>query len=94
MPAEPQSGQRRRVVVYTTPWCGYCGAAKDLLTRKGVAFEEVDISRDAALATDIAQRSGRRTVPQVFADDEPLGGYTDLLDLDRRGALDAKLGLA
>jgi glutaredoxin 3 len=85
--------RRPKVVVYTTPWCGYCGRAKDLLRRKGVEFDEVDLSRDHALAESVALRSGRRTVPQVFVDGEPHGGFEELAALDRRGELDAILGL-
>jgi glutaredoxin 3 len=79
-----------RVEVFTTPFCGYCTAAKALLRGRGIEFQEIDISRDDALADDIVQRSGQRTVPQIFIDNKPIGGYTELAKLDRSGEL-AKL---
>jgi glutaredoxin 3 len=82
-----------RVVVYTRSWCGWCRRAKALLARKGVAFEEIDLDEHPELAADVARRSGRPTVPQVFAGERPLGGYDSLEALERRGELDAALGL-
>lgn len=70
---------RPRVVVYTTQYCPYCLAAKRLLQSKGVPFEEVDVSRDEAMREKLVQWTGRETVPQIFADDKPLGGYDDLV---------------
>jgi len=83
----------KKVVVYTTSWCPFCHAARRLLQAKGVDFEEIDVASDVALRADIEARSGRSTVPQVFIDDEPHGGYDDLAELDRNGELDALLGL-
>jgi len=80
-----------RVFVYTAPNCGYCNAAKNLLRKKGVPFEEVDISRDSALRQEIMERSGRRTVPQVFIADQSLGGYDDIAALNASGELDRLL---
>lgn len=88
------SAQAPDVVVYTKPFCPYCTAAKALLREKGVAFREVDISRDDALREDLVARTGRRTVPQVFVGETHVGGYDDLAALDQRGGLDPLLGLS
>lgn len=83
-----------RVEIYTTPICPYCMAAKALLRRKGVAYEEMDVSRDSALREVMTARAGgRRTVPQIFIDGEAVGGSDDLHALERAGKLDAKLGI-
>lgn len=80
------------VEIYTTPWCGYCAAAKRLLARKGVAYTETDVSGDPALRQAMIQRAnGRRTVPQVFIGGRHVGGSDDLHALDRAGKLDALL---
>ena len=80
------------VEIYTTPTCPYCQAAKALLTRKGAAYVEVDVSRDPALRDAMTQRAGgRRTVPQIFIDGHHVGGSDDLHALDRDGKLDPLL---
>lgn len=80
------------VEIYTTPLCGYCHAAKRLLTAKGIAFTEIDVSRDPALRTEMTQRSkGWRTVPQIFVGDLHVGGCDDLYALDQAGRLDPLL---
>jgi glutaredoxin 3 len=81
-----------RVEIYTTPWCPFCLAAKKLLARKGVSYEETDVSRDPELRQSMMQRAGGRyTVPQIFIDGKPLGGSDDLHALERAGKLDALL---
>jgi glutaredoxin 3 len=78
-----------KVVLYTTPYCGYCRAAKHLLGKKGVAFTEIDVSEDMALRGEmIARAFGRRTVPQIFIGDIHVGGYDELAALDRAEKLD------
>ena len=79
------------VKIYTTRYCPYCHAATALLTQKNVAFEEIDVTGDSAARADLAERTGRSTVPQVFIDGDPIGGYDDLSALDRSGRLDALL---
>jgi glutaredoxin 3 len=82
----------RPVEIYTTPICPYCHAAKRLLTRKGVAFHEIDVSRDPGLREEMTRRAnGRRTVPQIFVGDTHVGGSDDLHALDHAGRLDALL---
>ena len=79
------------VVIYTTRTCAYCLVAKRLLSKRGIAFEEVDVTGDAAKRAWLVQVSGRRTVPQIFIRGESIGGYDELAALDRSGALAAKL---
>ena len=79
------------VTIYTTPYCPYCHAAKALLKKKGVAFEEIDV-QDAGLRQQMMLRSnGRRTVPQIFIGEAHVGGSDDIHELDRRGQLDPML---
>ena len=80
------------VEIYTSPLCGYCHAAKRLLTQKGVAFTEYDVSRDSDLRATMMQRSnGGRTVPQIFIGETHVGGCDDLYALDDAGKLDPLL---
>ena len=80
------------VEIYTSPLCGYCHAAKRLLTQKGVAFTEFDVSRDNGLRATMMQRSnGGRTVPQIFVGETHVGGCDDLYALDDAGKLDPLL---
>ena len=80
------------VEIYTSPLCGYCHAAKRLLTQKGVAFTEYDVSRDNDLRATMMQRSnGGRTVPQIFVGKTHVGGCDDLYALDDAGKLDPLL---
>jgi len=80
-----------RVVVYSQPFCGYCSAAKRLLKEKGAEFAEVDVMMEAGRRDEMIERSGRRTVPQIFIDGRHVGGYDDLSALDRSGELDRLL---
>ena len=80
------------VTIYTKGWCPYCSAAKDLLREKGVAFEEIEITGDAARRREMIDRTGgRSTVPQIFIGARHVGGCDDLHALDRRGELDRLL---
>jgi len=80
------------VTIYTTRVCGYCVAAKRLLTSRKVAYTEVDVSNDNAKREWLVEATGRRTVPQIFIGAEPIGGYDELAALDRSGELAVKLG--
>jgi glutaredoxin 3 len=71
-----------RVEIYTTPSCPFCVRAKRLLQARGIAYEEVDVAGDPELRADLVQRTGRRTVPQIFIDGEPIGGFEELAALD------------
>lgn len=79
------------VVIYTTRVCPYCTAAKALLKKKGVAYREVDVSRDDAKRSWLVEATGQRTVPQIFIDGRSYGGFSDVSALDQRGELDALL---
>jgi glutaredoxin 3 len=80
------------VEIYTTPLCGYCHAAKRLLTQKGATFTEIDVSRDPSLRTTMTRRSnGGRTVPQIFVGETHVGGCDDLYALEQAGKLDPLL---
>ena len=79
------------VVIYTGAHCGYCTMAKQLLTSKQVAFEEVRIDLDADKREEMLEKSGRRTIPQIFINDEAIGGFDDLKALDAAGKLDLLL---
>jgi glutaredoxin 3 len=79
--------------IYTTRYCPYCQAAKGLLSRKGVAFTEIDVSGDAKRRSEMVTRAnGRMTVPQIFIGLTHVGGYDDLSALERAGKLDPLLG--
>ncbi|MBJ2151136.1 glutaredoxin 3 [Pseudomonas sp. GX19020] len=81
-----------KVEIYTTPTCPYCLAAKRLLTKKGVAFTEIDVSRDPDLRIAMTNRAGgRRTVPQIFIGETHVGGSDDLHALEHEGRLDPLL---
>lgn len=80
------------VIVYTTPICPYCVRAKQLLKQKGVAFSEIDLSREPAEARqELMARTRHRTVPQIFIGEQFIGGFDDLYALERQGKLDALL---
>jgi glutaredoxin 3 len=78
-----------RVEVYTTPMCPYCVAAKRLLDERRIPYAEFDVATDAALRAQVMERSGRRTVPQIFIDGRSIGGFEELRDLDAAGELEA-----
>jgi glutaredoxin 3 len=80
------------VVMYTTSWCPYCERARRLLSRKNVAFTEIDVESAPAKRAEMQQKSGRRTVPQIFIGDTHVGGSDDLHALEDAGKLDALLG--
>lgn len=80
-----------KVEIYTTQYCGYCLRAKELLARKGVGFTEIDVTADPERRQWLRARTGRRTVPQIFVNGRPCGGYDDLAALDRAGRLDLLL---
>ena len=82
-----------KVVLYGTAFCPYCLAARMLLKKKGVDFEDISVSGDDGLRNKMEQLSGGRTVPQIFIDDKPIGGFDDMNKLDREGQLDEMLGL-
>jgi len=78
-----------KVRIYTTKLCAYCWRAKHLLARKGIAYEEIDVSGDdQARAWLVEASGGRRTVPQIFIEDRSIGGFEELAALERSGELE------
>lgn len=80
-----------KVEIYTTPFCGYCARAKDLLEEKGAAYEEMDVMMDADKRSEMRERTKRSSVPQIFINGQHIGGSDELADLERAGKLDAML---
>ena len=81
------------IEIYTRPGCGYCSAAKSLLTRKKAAFSEYDVATDSTLRQQMWDRAGAgSTFPQIFIGELHVGGCDELYALDRAGQLDALLG--
>lgn len=81
------------VVIYTTATCPYCHRAKHLLDDKGVSYQEIRVDLEPELRAEMMERSGRRTVPQIFIDGKAVGGSDDLYALEQAGELDQLLGL-
>jgi glutaredoxin 3 len=82
----------KTVEIYTSPFCGYCHAAKRLLASKGVAFTEIDVMSNPAQRAEMTRRAnGGRTVPQIFIGGQHVGGSDDIHALDRAGKLDPLL---
>ena len=77
--------------IYTTPYCPFCVMAKNLLNQKAIAFTEIDVSQNNDLRQELTKLTGMRTVPQIFFNEKPLGGYTDLYALNESGELDKLL---
>ena len=76
-----------RVTVYTTEPCGYCRTAKVLLDRRGIAYDEINLAKDADGRAELVALTGMMTFPQVIIDGEPLGGFQELAAADRAGRL-------
>jgi GrxC family glutaredoxin len=84
-------GSMPKIQIYTKSYCPYCDRAKALFKNKGVTFEEISVESDPELYSQLKQKTGMMTVPQIFINDELIGGYTDLAELDQKGLLDPKL---
>jgi len=79
------------ITVYYMPFCPYCSWAQQLLDAKGVAYQLINVTEDDALRSEMEDRSGRNSVPQIFIGDVHVGGFDDLSELDRQGGLDPLL---
>ena len=77
-----------KIEIYTKQLCPYCVRAKALLQKKGAAYVEIDVEGNDDLRVWLAEASGQKTVPQIFVDGRPLGGFSDIDALDRQGKLD------
>ncbi len=76
-----------RVTVYTTEPCGFCRVAKALLAKRGVPFEEINLAKSPEGRAQLVEKTGMMTFPQVIIDGEPIGGYQELVAVDRDGRL-------
>lgn len=76
-----------KVIIYSKANCPYCVFAKELLDNKKVSYEEIRIDLDDAQRAIMEQASGRRSVPQIFINDQPIGGFDDLSALEKAGTL-------
>lgn len=76
-----------KVIIYTKDYCPYCDRAKEYFSTRGIAFEEIDVTRNPQLYAELKARTGHMTVPQIFIDGQFVGGYSDLIDKVRRGEL-------
>ena len=77
-----------RIQMYTTPWCGYCVRAKALLDQRGLHYEEIRMDDDPDFRARLEEMTGGWTVPQIVIDGKPIGGFTELWQLDREGELE------
>lgn len=79
------------ITLYTTDFCPYCVRAKQLLTKRELPFEEINLARDPDGRAKLVERTGMMTFPQILIGDVPIGGYDQLAAADRSGQLDALL---
>ncbi|KTD15061.1 glutaredoxin 3 [Legionella israelensis] len=77
-----------KVLMYSTAHCPFCVRARELLRRKKIDFHEIRVDEKPELRDEMIAKSGRRTVPQIFINDKPIGGFDDLYTLDQQGQLD------
>jgi len=82
----------QKVLMYTTAVCPYCQMAERLLVAKGVEIDKVRVDLDPARRAEMMEKTGRRTVPQIYIGETHVGGYDDLAALERAGKLDPLLG--
>jgi len=84
---------KSEVIMYSTRFCPYCMRARRLLKNKGVEYKEIAVGGNNELWAEMEQLSGRSTVPQIFINNESIGGYDDMAKLDQIGELDQLLGV-
>ena len=77
----------KKIIMYTTSWCGPCKYAKNLLIEKGLEFQEIDIEQENMTREDLFDKTGGRTVPQIIIDGTTIGGYDDLVKLNDNSLL-------
>ena len=82
---------KSRIRIYGSETCSFCMAARMLLKKKGLAYQDIAIGGDDELRRKIETLSGQRTVPQIFIDDRPIGGFDELYELEKSGDLDRLL---
>jgi len=79
------------VIVYTSTFCGYCSAAKSLLSKKGIPYEEVNLSESPEMRQEIMEKWGWRTVPLIIINGKLIGGFRELASLESQNKLDSYL---
>ena len=84
-------GNETKVTIYGTRSCGFCTAARMLLTKKAIRFEDIVVTDDAEKRKEMRDKSGRDSVPQIIVGDTPIGGFDELCALDESGELDKLL---
>ena len=78
----------KNIIMYTGPMCNFCDAAKRLLSRNNLKYEEIDISTKDGLRDEMIEKAnGKRTIPQIFFDNHHIGGYVELRELEKKGEL-------
>ena len=84
----------KKVVIYTGPMCNFCSAAKHLLNKKEISYEEINIGYDEKKRDEMLKKSnGAKTIPQIFIEEKHIGGYVELKALENKGELDSLLGI-
>jgi len=83
-----------KVQIYSHPGCGYCHRAKYLLDEKGIQYEEINLAIQANRFPEMIERTGRKSLPQIIINSQPIGGFDDLSALDTAGELDILLNVA
>lgn len=78
----------KRVKIYVADYCPYCRRAEALLTQKGIPFDAMDVTDDEKTRAWLVETTGFKTVPQIFIDGKPIGGFDHLSELDKEGKLD------
>ena len=92
IPSLPKHPKQNDIVVYSKDYCPYCVAAKNLLTQRGVGYVEIDVGKDQEHYQEMLTKSApRKTVPQIFIQDQGVGGFDDLKKLDTEGKLESLL---
>ena len=81
----------KKVIIYSADWCPYCQKAKQLLDSKGVNYKEFNVDTEPHLRDEIVARTGMKTIPQIFIEDQFVGGYSELSKLESEGSLDKML---
>ena len=82
------------IIIYSSQYCPFCFRAKSILQQKSVSFEDINVDMDSELKQEMMEKSGRRTVPQIWIGETHVGGCDELMALQRSGELDKMLGLS
>ena len=80
-----------KITLFTTEPCGFCRQAKALLAARGLDYQEINLAKDPDGRTDLVQRTGQMTFPQIVVGERAIGGFRELLEADRAGCLDSLL---